>query len=272
MNARTVRRAKRYVAGALALALPSVGCGGSVDGEPEPRACAYTHDLVDGRCRLRTLAFPGGTVEVGTQPGHCSPPCEPHTVTVAPFRVAVSVLYACDLTQEGCRFGVKQGIPLDVAGYLSAALCESFGLRRLTEFEMDYLTQFGRGSVFERGNGCAPKGLLETKPGPSWTAVFGPDECPPFETPSGGLYSIWGTLARHPSGYTPGYPDIPEVMLSPHPYVCTENCDSCTSFTPAEALGKPPGTGPWCYNGIVRHHAYARAPAPVAPVICAADP
>lgn len=261
---------KRWLGG-LAVAL-TLGCGGSVDGEPEPRACAYTHDLVDGRCRLRTLAFSGGTVEVGSIPVSCSPPCEPHSVTVAPFRVAVSVLYACDLTAEGCRFGVNQGVPMSIYGYLADDVCASLGLRRLTEFEFDYLTQFGRKTVFRRGSGCSPQGLSENQPGPAWTAVLGPDECPPFETPSGNLYSIWGTLARHPSGYTPGYPETPETMLSPNGSPCTEACENCIWFVPPEAIGKPPKTGPWCYNGMVRDSPYFRALVEDAPVICAADP
>lgn len=157
-------------------------CGGqTTDNEPPPPPrgpCPASHDLVNGRCVVREIYFPGGTFVMGRgfcphanlldqPPGwECPLADRPHTVTVKPFYVdAAPAVHSDDKQRENTCAPDADCEPLlasadqfvrnpliDNGQSAMDRYCAKFGKRVLTEAEWEYIATGGGKRLYPWGD------------------------------------------------------------------------------------------------------------------------
>lgn len=246
----------------VALALAFAACGGqTTDNEPPapPRGpCPASHDLVNGRCVMREIYFPGGTFTMGR--GYCpkanaltapvSYQCpladKPHQVTVKAFYVDATVYSVTDGGQEeddtcapdaNCTPVMEGPTPADLT--FVEAVCKSRGMRLLTEAEWEYIATGGGKRTYPWGDReptCARANIGSRChlrwPAPGYPHVAQVASYPPTAE---GVYDLAGNLAElvapSPDAYTDGYSSVPA-----HSPPC--------NGAPGDCCGKTPDA--WC--------------------------
>ncbi len=247
----------------VALALSVAGCGGQTTDNNQPSAptrgpCPASHDLVNGRCVMREIYFPGGTFTMGR--GYCphanalaTPPSydcpladKPHDVTLKPFYVDATVWSYSDpkdlpnpddtcTPDSVCRPEIAGPVsPQDVADFQT--FCQARGMRLLTEAEWEYIATGGGTRTYPWGDqkpSCARANInpehchlrWPTQPGSHTAQVAS------YPPTSEGVYDLAGNVAElvapSPSAYIDGYTAVPA-----HTPPCNGATGACCGSTP----------------------------------------
>lgn len=172
---------------AVLLALPA--CGGGLDADPPVKetGCPPSHELVEGRCRMREIYVPGGTFVMGRgycptagifeEPANyeCALADAPRTVTVEPFYVDATVRTLLEeiptpalVLPENCDAATLDCAPPEtyapvLADTLSAVpdgmypsvletICHNAGKRHLTEAEWEFIATGGGTRTYPWGD------------------------------------------------------------------------------------------------------------------------